>query len=662
MCGIVGFADRSGNMNAGELRVTVQRMAASLRHRGPEDQGCWIDSRYGLALGHRRLSIIDLSAAGHQPMISNCGRYVMVLNGEIYNFRDLRGELERDGGKFRGHSDTEVMLAAICRWGLDGAMQKFNGMFAFALWDKQQGVLHLGRDRAGEKPLYFGWAGETLLFASELKAFRCHPHFSAEIDRDVLALFLRHNFVPAPYSIYKGIRKLPAGVLMTMRMADGSCSMNSYWSLRQKVEHGVRHPFRGSESDALIHLDSLLLDAVQLRMESDVPLGAFLSGGVDSSLVVALMQARSARPVKTFTIGFPNPDYDEAPFARRIAQHLGTEHTDLYVTENDTLDVIPQLATIYDEPFADSSQIPTFLVSRLARTAVTVSLSGDGGDELFGGYDKYLRARKIHDALGKIPKFLRSPAATTLTHLAGVTDILSKSAGVKAQKLAGMLKAEDAETFHWVLDSYWAFPSDVVPGAREPETAFTDPGQWSCRNELLHTMMFLDALVYLPDDILVKVDRASMAVSLEARVPFLDHRVIEFAWQLPLAMKIDSTGGKKPLRRLLNKYVPATLTDRPKKGFSVPLRKWLVGPLEPWANALLDESRLRQEAYLDPKTVSRKWRDFRSDPSVPAQSLWGLLMFQDWLEKQNQALSAPTQLDAALFELPPVSASAAQGA
>jgi asparagine synthase (glutamine-hydrolysing) len=672
MCGIVGFMDRNSRMSAGEVRATIQRMANSLRHRGPEDQGCWIDSRLGLALGHRRLSIIDLSSAGHQPMISSCGRYVLILNGEIYNFRELRKDLEREAEKFRGHSDTEVMLVAIRRWGLERAIQRFNGMFAFALWDSQEGLLYLGRDRAGEKPLYYGWAGQSLLFASELKALRCHPHFPGEIDRDVLALFLRHNFVPGPHSIYKGIRKLPPGTLLTIRAADGTCSLKPYWSLRQQAEQGLAYPFCGTEADAISELDSLLRDAVKLRMESDVPLGAFLSGGVDSSLVVALMQANSRRPVQTFTIGFPNREYDEAPFARDVAQHLGTEHTDLYVTEKEMLDVVPHLPTIYDEPFADSSQIPTFLVSKLARSAVTVSLSGDGGDELFGGYDRYIRGQRIFNQLGKIPKALKGSAAKALACMTRAADggplhekefklfsrLSSKNIGGKLQKLACMLKAANAESFHWILASYWTSPAALVPGAREPERAFTDPAQWSHFTDLRETMMFLDTMVYLPDDILVKVDRASMAVSLEARVPLLDHRVIEFAWRLPLFMKIDRNGGKKLLRQLLRKYLPASLVDRPKKGFAVPLEQWLCGPLRPWAEHLLDEARLQDDGYLEKDAISRRWRAYKRGQSESARSLWGVLMFQAWLDEQKQAPSVPARSHPVVLDLPAKSSAA----
>ena len=673
MCGIVGFVDRAGQMSLVELRATIQTMANSLRHRGPEDQGSWIDPQQGVALGHRRLSIIDLSAGGHQPMVSSCKRYVLILNGEIYNFRELRRELEHQSAQFRGHSDTEVMLVAITRWGLERAIEKFNGMFAFALWDNREGLLHLGRDRAGEKPLYYGWAGQTLLFASELKALRCHPHFAGEIDANVLPLFLRHNFVPGPYSIYKGIRKLPPGYLMTYRSADGTHKLSPYWSLRQSAEQGTANPFSGSPADMLAELGSLLLDAVRLRMESDVPLGAFLSGGIDSSLVVALMQASSPRPVKTFTIGFPNPDYDEAPFARKVAQHLGTEHTDLYVSEEEMLAVVPQLTTIYDEPFADSSQIPTFLVSRLARTAVTVSLSGDGGDELFGGYDKYMRGQAIFSRLGRIPQFVRflaaqvlsslsrTPSDNTITQkvLSMISSVGSRDLSAKAQKLAWMLSTREPEAFQWMLDSYWPFPAALVPRAIEPETAFTDATQRAHLTELLSTMMFLDAVVYLPDDILVKVDRATMAHSLEARVPLLDHRVIEFAWRLPIAVKLDNAEGKKPLRALLRKYLPDRLVDRPKKGFAVPLAQWLVGPLRPWAEELLNEARLRREGYLAHELIGRKWRAFKRGQTESVRALWGVLMFQAWLEDQRQPVSAAARPYPSLLRVPSAPGAAA---
>jgi asparagine synthase (glutamine-hydrolysing) len=660
VCGIVGFLDRSGRMQTEELWTTVQRMAASLRHRGPEDEGCWVDPRHGVALGHRRLSIIDLSSAGHQPMQSHDGRYTIVFNGEIYNFKTLRRELERSGQAFLGHSDTEVMLAAISQWGLEPALEKFNGMFAFALWDAKERVLQLARDRVGEKPLYYGWAGRTMLFASELKALRMHPNFEGEIDRNVLALYLRHNYIPAPYSIYKGIYKLPPGTFATLRSADQSFSLNTYWSTRQAAERGVSSPFSGSELEAIDQLQALLQDAVKLRMESDVPLGAFLSGGIDSSVVVALMQASSSRPVKSFTIGFDNAKYDEAPYAKAVAAHLGTEHTELYVTPEQAMAVIPDLPHLYDEPFADSSQIPTFLVSRLARSSVTVSLSGDGGDELFGGYNSYFRGQNIYRWVQWIPKTLKPPVANVFSGLAALESkrmlgllrsvlpdgLRRVDVGGQLGKLAQVLRTEDREAWHWLQISFWMNPASVVLGARERPTAFTDSSQWAQLKDYIHVMMYLDTLTYLPDDILVKVDRASMGVSLEARVPILDHRVIEFAWQLPVSMKINGKRGKEPLRALLSRYVPQNLVDRPKKGFAVPLSDWLRGSLRPWAEALLIERRLQQEEFFDVGQIRRKWAEHLSGRYNWESQSWGVLMFQAWLENQKPVAASNTPKEA----------------
>jgi asparagine synthase (glutamine-hydrolysing) len=657
MCGIVGFVDRWGQLRPEELRTMAQRMAATLRHRGPDDEGFWVDPYWGIALGHRRLSIIDLSPAGHQPMRSKCGRYIIVFNGEVYNFRALRCELEALGHAFRGHSDTEVMLAAIGRWGVEAALQKFNGMFAFALWDAQEAILYLARDRLGEKPLYYGWAGKTMLFASELKALRMHASFQGEIDRNVMALYMRHNYIPAPYSIYKGIYKLPPGTFASLHLPEHLFSLKSYWSARQASERGASNPFRGSELEAADELEYLLKDAVKLRMESDVPLGAFLSGGIDSSVVVALMQASSSRPVKSFTIGFHSTDYDEAPHAKAVAHHLGTEHTELYVTPEQAMAVIPCLPALYDEPFADSSQIPTFMVSRLARNSVTVSLSGDGGDELFGGYKTYFWWRSIHGGIQWIPKILKSPIASVLSSL-GALDLnrllgsfrsvlpnrlLHKDIDVKLCKLARVLHVEGREALYRLGVSCWIDPATVVLGADEPPTAFTDCSQWAQLKDFVHVMMYLDTITYLPDDILVKVDRASMGVSLEARVPILDHRVVEFAWQLPLSVKIRHQRGKEPLRRLLYRYVPKNLVDRPKKGFAVPLHDWLRGQLRPWAEELLSEHRLRREGFFCVEQIRRKWTEHLSERHNWRPQLWSVLMFQAWLENQKRAVVSETR-------------------
>jgi asparagine synthase (glutamine-hydrolysing) len=654
MCGIVGFLDTSQTMGREDLLVTVRCMATSLRHRGPEDEGSWVDPACGIAFGHRRLSIIDLSPAGHQPMESSCGRYVITYNGEIYNFKGLRKELETLGQGFRGHSDTEVVLAAIAHWGLEAALEKFNGMFAFALWDRQERKLHLSRDRAGEKPLYYGWAGNTFLFCSEVKALHQHPAFRGEIDREVLAVYFRHNYIPAPHSIYKGIYKLPPGTLLTVRDAERSAAPKAFWSLKRAVEDGLADPFRGSEPEMIDQLDSLLNDSVSIRMEADVPLGAFLSGGIDSSLIVGIMQANSSRAVKTFTIGFQSSEFSEAEAAKAVAKHLGTEHTELYVTPAEAMAVIPRLPSLYDEPFADSSQIPTFLVSQLARRKVTVSLSGDGGDELFGGYSNYIWGRNVHQGTRWMPRVLRLAMAKVLGPLAKlnwnalldgnlsvVPDRLKQRDMARVlQKSAGVLEAKERETLYRVLLSYWMDPAAVVLGHEEKLTPLTDKDGWAEIKDFVHVMMYLDARMYLPDDILVKVDRASMGVSLESRVPLLDHRIIEFAWRLPLAMKIKGDIGKGPLRQVLDRYVPKELVDRPKQGFAIPIQEWLRGPMRPWAEELLNESRLRQEGYLSGPTIQQKWAEHLAGRHNWQAQLWGALMFQTWLERHKTFVSS----------------------
>jgi asparagine synthase (glutamine-hydrolysing) len=662
MCGITGFLDTRQNKEHDELVVTVRRMATRLRHRGPEDEGVWVDPAAGIAFGHRRLSIIDLSPAGHQPMHSSCGRYVITFNGEIYNFKALRQELDALGQAFRGHSDTEVMLAAIAHWGVEAALRKFNGMFAFAVWDRQERTLYLSRDRAGEKPLYYGWAGHTLLFASEMKALHQHPDFRGEIDRGALTVYLRHNYIPAPHSIYKGVYKLPPGTLLTIRGFGSDASPKPYWSAKHAAEDGLSDPFVGGDAEAVDQLDSLLNDAVSMRMEADVPLGAFLSGGIDSSLVVAIMQANSARPVKTFTIGFENSDFNEAESAKAVARHLGTDHTELYVTPDEAMGVIPRLPALYDEPFADSSQIPTFLVSQLARRKVTVSLSGDGGDELFGGYNTYLWGRSVHQNIGWMPSALKAGLAKSLNPLSrldwnallsGGQSLLPQSLRRKdlnkvLQKLAGILKVNQREALYWVLCSYWMEPASVVLGAKEPLTPLTDPSKWAQIKDFMHVMMYLDMVMYLPDDILVKVDRAAMGVSLESRVPLLDHRVIEFAWRLPLAMKIKGDTGKGPLRQLLHRYVPRELVERPKQGFGVPIHEWLRGPMRPWAEELLSESRLQEEGYFSPVPIRQKWSEHLSGRHNWQAQLWGVLMFQAWLEQHKTLISAEADDEAVL--------------
>ena len=635
-------------------------MTAALTHRGPDDAGHWYEPETGVALGHRRLSILDLSPEGHQPMISASGRYVIVFNGEVYNFAELRRNLEPDGFRFRGHSDTEVMLAAIEAWGLETAVKRFIGMFAFALWDCEMRSLSLVRDRIGIKPLFYGWVTGALVFSSELKALRKYPGFDNPINRNALALLLRHNYIPTPYSIYEGIHKLMPGKILHLdahtvsaprSLEDLSNRTITYWSAREITEQGAGHRFDGSETEAVQQLDALLRDAIGLRMVADVPLGAFLSGGVDSSTVVALMQAQSDRPVKTFSIGFYESKYDEGKHAKAVAHHLGTDHTELYVTPQETLDVIPELPCLFDEPFSDSSQIPTLLISKLARKHVTVSLSGDGGDELFSGYNRYFWGRRLWGNLGWMPTSLRAAVANGLRMesiafwdkiLGFVMPILPhrlrvRMPGYKVRRLAEVLTMSSPEALYRQLVSHWINPADIVLEAHEPLTALTDPVRRADLNDYTERMMYTDLVSYLPDDILTKVDRASMGVSLEARVPLIDHRVVEFAWRIPLNFKIRNGEGKWLLRQVLYRYVPRELIDRPKMGFGVPIDYWLRGPLRDWAEALLAKKRLQQEGFFNPEPVRQKWEEHLSGRGNWHYLLWDVLMFQAWQEKWHRA-------------------------
>jgi asparagine synthase (glutamine-hydrolysing) len=648
MCGISGFFGPPRSRSNDELRDITKRMTDAMVHRGPDDAGVWTDAETGVALGHRRLSILDLSPLGHQPMQSAEGRYMIVFNGEIYNFQDLRAELEPHGHTWRGHSDTEIMLAAFRQWGVEEATKRFNGMFAFALWDRLERVLHLGRDRMGEKPLYYGWVGETLIFGSELKVLRPFPGFSREVNRDAVAGLLNLNYIPDPHSIYRGIHKLPPGSLLTWNGSTERPQPVRYWDVRKAIEAGVDNPYQGSDQDAVNELEQLLLDAVKIRMISDVPLGAFLSGGVDSSTIVALMQKQSSKPVRTFTIGFHEKDYNEATFAKEVAQHIGTDHTEMYVTPKDALEVIPSIPQMFDEPFSDYSQIPTYLVSKIARQHVTVSLSGDAGDELFTGYERYFVGKGIWDRIRPMPKLMRNGLAGAMTLLkpSAINALVSPgrallpkkyqhvSVGDKVHKLAEVLRTDDPVHMYHNLVSHWKNPHEVVIGGKEPLTALIDPGSWPRVPDFSHRMMALDMETYLPSDILVKVDRAAMAVSLEGRIPLLDPRVMEFAWRLPLSMKQRGNTGKWVLRQVLYKHVPERLIDRPKQGFSVPIGYWLRGELKDWAEALLDESRLKREGYFNPKPIRQKWEEHLQGHRNWQYYLWDVLMFQAWLERE----------------------------
>lgn len=646
MCGIVGFWSPDG-LRVDDAHASLRAMAAQIRHRGPDDEGTWLDGEAGIALGFQRLAIIDLTSTGHQPMISASGRYVVVYNGEIYNFQELRRELESHGARFRGRSDTEVLLAGVETWGLRGTLERCNGMFAFALWDRAERTLHFARDRAGEKPLYYGWLGRSLVFGSELKGLRAHPDFRAPLSRDAVAVFLRRGYVPSPYCIYEGIRKLPPGTTLSLRL--DPCRPVSldepvaYWSARDVAERGLADPYRGTAEDAVDALDALLSDAVRMRMVSDVPLGAFLSGGTDSSTIVALMQAHTASPIRTFTIGFQDETSNEAPYAAAVARHLGTMHTELYLTPAAALAVIPHLPDIYDEPFADTSQIPTYLVSQMARRHVTVSLSGDAGDELFGGYRRHRLGPAIWRGIGWLPVTWRRRVARALAPSAdssaavGIMNRLTRGLTGKRnlverlRQTADILPAESPAALYHYMMSLWKHPGDVVPGARElPLPATSDGQRPDLGGAASSIMMYLDTVAYLPDDILVKLDRASMSVSLEARVPLLDHRVIEFAWRLPVSLKLRQREGKWVLRRVLDKYVPQHLVNRPKRGFHMPVADWLRGPLRGWAEALLDENKLRQDGMLDPQPVLRKWREHLTGLNRWDYHLWTVLMLQAW--------------------------------
>jgi asparagine synthase (glutamine-hydrolysing) len=636
-------------------------MADTLIHRGPDDGGVWLDAAAGVALAHRRLAILDLSPTGHQPMVSPSGRYVIAFNGEIYNHLELRAELEKVGAggtappAWRGHSDTETLLVAFGAWGVEATLRKLVGMFAIALWDRETRMLTLARDRLGEKPLYYGHVRGGLVFASELKAIRAFPGFDNIVERRALALFMRHNYVPSPWSIYAGIWKLPPGCWVQFSAGDsgsGRGEVRAYWSARAVAEAGLANPFAGSDSDAAEELGRVLRTSIAGQMIADVPLGGFLSGGIDSSTVVALMQALSSRPVRTFTIGFHEGEYDEAQHAKTVARHLGTDHTEWYVTPQDALDVIPGLPRLYDEPFADSSQIPTHLVSRLARRRVTVALSGDAGDELFGGYNRYFWAGQFWRRLGWVPAPLRQALAGALRGLSpGQWNRLFRlgrglvpkrlryaNPGDKLHKLAGMLAADCPNALYLKLVSHWDDPAAVVLGATEPTTPITDSSAWPDCPDFERHMMYLDTITYLPDDILAKVDRAAMGVSLETRAPFLDHRVMEFAWRLPLHMKIRDGQGKWLLREVLYRHVPKELIERPKMGFGVPVDHWLRGPLRDWAEDLLSEARLRRDGFLDPVPIRRKWSEHLSGRRNWQYLLWDVLMFESWLEESRNGV------------------------
>lgn len=644
MCGFSGFITE--NVAVADPLGLLKRMGATLLHRGPDDGGEWFDAEQGIGLSHRRLSIVELSLAGHQPMVSGEGRYVIAYNGEIYNHGVLREKLRAEGYQpnWRGHSDTETLLAGFEKWGVQKTVEYANGMFAFAVWDRRQKTLTLGRDRLGEKPLYYGWQGSSFLFGSELKALKAHPAFKAEINRGAISLLLRHNCIPAPYSIYQGISKLEPGCLLSVSLENPDPRTISYWSTVDVAKIGAENPFVGTPSEAVDELEKLAADAISQQMMADVPLGAFLSGGVDSSSVVALMQAQSSRPVKTFTIGFHEEHYNEAEHAKAVAQHLGTDHTELYVTPQDSMDVIPDLPNMYCEPFSDSSQIPTFLVSKLARQHVSVSLSGDAGDELFCGYNRHRIAAGPWQKLARVPRALRIAAATGITSMApqrwndlsrGIPGMQKfRNIGDKLHKGASVLASRSIDELYLGLVSHHKDPAELVIDGQEPPTLLDNNISELAPLSDVQRMMLLDQITYLPDDILTKVDRAAMSVSLETRVPFLDHRLVSFAWTLPQSIKLKDGQSKWPLRQLLYRYVPRELIDRPKMGFGVPLDSWLRGPLKDWAEELLDERRLKQEGIFNHRPIRKLWSEHLSGTRNRAYLLWDILMFQAWLEVQ----------------------------
>lgn len=647
MCGICGFVALNERPGTQALEADVAPMTEALRHRGPDAGGVWSDERHGVALGHRRLSIIDLSADGAQPMTSACRRYTLVYNGEIYDFQELRGELEAAGHKLRGHSDTEVLVEAISRWGPRGAIERCNGMFAFAVWDAHQATLTLARDRVGKKPLYYGVWGGRFFFASELKALRAHRDWRGEIDRDALAHFVQYSYIPAPHSIFVGLRKLPAGTLLVMRpgASEPYGEPVTWWSARSVVEAGAALPFGGSALDATDALEALLLDSVERRMVSDVDLGALLSGGLDSTAVVALMKARSTRPVRTFSIGFRERGHDEADNARAIAEHLGTDHRELYLTPEDALAVVPELPRLYDEPFADTSQIPTLLVCRMAREHVTVALSGDGGDELFAGYNRYFRALERWRRLARLPPPLRHGLGRALDGLAAASWKGApegsvgavRALGGRLGRVADAFVADGIEDLFARMNTRCRDASALVPGSRALATLLSDPTRWPQLPDPLQWMMFADFAGHMAEDILVKVDRASMGVSLEVRSPLLDHRVVEFAASVPLGLKVGAGGETKwLLRQVIDRHVPRALTDQPKMGFGMPIGQWLRGPLREWAEALLDQHRLRQQGWFDAPAVGRVWQQHRSGWRDWRFLVWNLLVFQAWLDEWQQ--------------------------
>ncbi len=649
MCGIAGLFDPNQVSRPEALGRQIVDMTATLAHRGPDADGYWSDPNHGIFFGHRRLSVVELGPEGSQPMHSDDGRWVVTYNGEIYNHRALRHRLKCEGLDFRGGSDTEVLVGAVRQWGLLAALEACEGMFAVALWDRHQRELHLVRDRFGEKPLYYGWVAGSLAFASELKALCALPHFDADIDRDAVALFLRHNCIPAPHTIYRRVTKLEPGQLVTFGIdarAGEAPLVRSYWSARQAIEEARERPLDGSPAALADQLEVALSDSVAARMVADVPVGAFLSGGIDSSLVVALMQRHSSKPVHTFTVGFADRAFDESAEAAAVAAHLGTDHTRLEASDLQAVEVIPRLPEIWDEPFGDVSQIPMHLVSRLARTQVTVSLSGDGGDELFAGYNRHAWLERLWQRSSVLPGPIRRGAGATLGRIppawvdsaARATAFLParmqvRNPSTKVSKVAKVLAASGTEDAYLSLVSYWDDAESMVVGAGRTTSVASRPSEWPELDGITEQMLWLDLVGYLPDDILTKLDRAAMATSLETRVPFLDRAVFDVAWRLPLSMKLRDGATKWLVRQVLYRYVPSELVERPKMGFGFPIGTMLRGPLRPWAEELLDEQRLAGQGLLDPEPIRQAWGEHIRGRRDLGYELWDVLALQAWMER-----------------------------
>ena len=647
MCGINGFYSKTSST----FDNAIVRMNLAISHRGPDNNDFWIDKKSGIILGHQRLSIIELSSAGNQPMKSSSDRFVLTYNGEIYNHLQIRTKLQNSDKNIRwkGASDTETLLAAIEIWGIKITLQEIEGMFAFALWDKKERSLTLVRDRIGEKPLYYGFqnkqGNQVFMFSSELKALKAHPIFEGEIDKNVINLQLRHSCIPAPYSIYKNIYKLLPGNYLKLKDSDLKKGLipasRNYWSLKEIAVNGNAKPIKLSETDIQDDLESNLKNSIKKQIISDVPIGAFLSGGIDSSVVVALMQSQSNYPVKTFTIGFEDDNYSEAKYAKKISKHIGTDHTELYVSPKKALDIIPKLPLIYDEPFSDSSQIPTFLVSELAKKQVKVALSGDGGDELFCGYNRHLMSNKFENIINYMPLDLRKIISFLLKTISSknwtkFSKILPGfnrhvNLGDKIYKVANVISANSSHEIYHRLCSHWQNPSEIVKNSEEPKTLLSELKNNLKELNSQQQMMVMDFLTYLPDDILVKIDRAAMSSSLETRTPFLDHKLIEYVWKIPHQLKFRNNKGKWILRKILNKYIPKNLTERPKMGFAIPIDSWLRGELKDWAENLLNEKKLEQQGYFNSKLIRKKWIEHLSGKKNWQSDLWDVLMFQAWL-------------------------------